>query len=170
MKRIIVIISSCLLFTAITCVHDDTDDRHSYIFFYNGSDYDVYINLSYCYPDTSLLHEQNVMTPGWNYSVESHSYNNEAFAQNTSYESMFISMIGKDTLIVFVYNADTLSVYGWDYVKDHIMVAQRYDLSLTDLQNLNWRLTFPPSEEMRNIKMWPPYGTYDEHGYRISQD
>ncbi len=69
--------------------------------------------------------------------------------------------------MVFVFNADTLETHGWDYAKEHNMVMQRYDLSLTDLQNLNWTLTFPPTEEMRNIKMWPPYGTYDEHGNRL---
>ncbi len=66
-----------------------------------------------------------------------------------------------DTLIVFVFNADTLALYGWEYVKEHYLIAQRYDLSLIDLQLLSWRLQFPPSSEMQNIKMWPPYGTYD---------
>ena len=72
-----------------------------------------------------------------------------------------------DTLIVFVFNSDTLSSRGWDYVKDHNNVTQRYDLSLSNLRNLNWRIAFPPTEEMRNIKMWPPYGTYDSMGFPI---
>ena len=79
-------------------------------------------------------------------------------------ESKFISM---DTLIVFVFNSDTLSSRGWDYVKDHNNVTQRYDLSLSNLRNLNWRIAFPPTEEMRNIKMWPPYGTYDSMGFPV---
>ena len=151
-----------MFFTAMTCTQD-TDDEHHHILFCNESDYDVFVDRSYDHPDTSLLHTQNVMTPGWDLKVESQSTNDEAFLSRGSYESKFIRM---DTLIAFVFNADTLSVYGWDYVKEHNMVAQRYELSLFDLQNLNWRLTFPPSEEMRNIKMWPPYGTYDSLGYR----
>ena len=99
---------------------------------------------------------------GWNLEVGAHNYNNEVLISRGSYESKFISM---DTLIVFVFNSDTLSSRGWDYVKDHNNVTQRYDLSLSNLRNLNWRIAFPPTEEMRNIKMWPPYGTYDSLGH-----
>lgn len=38
-------------------------------------------------------------------------------------------------------------------------IIQRYDLSLQDLQDANWMLTYPPSPNMRTIKMWPPYGS-----------
>jgi hypothetical protein len=163
MKKIFLIIGSYLIFSAVTCTKD-TDDEHHHILFCNETDYNVYLARSYDYPDTSLLHTQNVMTPGWYRAVESHNYNNEALTSRGSYESKFISM---DTLIVFVFNADTLSDYGWDNVKDCYKVAQRYDLSLSDIQNLNWKLAFPPTEEMRNIKMWPPYGTYDATGHRV---
>lgn len=81
------------------------------------------------------------------------------------YEQMFICEF--DTLIVFVFTADSLDLYGLDYVKRNYLVSQRYDISLSDLQQLNWQLRFPPTEEMRNIKMWPPYGTYDSLGHLV---
>ena len=81
----------------------------------------------------------------------------------TTYESEFHGM---DTLIIFVFNSDTLATYGWENVKDDYLISQRYDLSLNDLKRMNWHLSFPPTEEMRNIKMWPPYGTYDPLGHR----
>ena len=71
-----------------------------------------------------------------------------------------------DTLLVFVFNADTLDIYGWDTVCTYYKVEQRYDLSLEELQNLDFKLSFPPTEAMKHIHMWPPYGTYDEHGRR----
>ncbi|MCQ2282039.1 MAG: hypothetical protein MJZ99_05390 [Bacteroidales bacterium] len=164
MKKIFLIIGSCLFFTAMTCSCDTDDEQHHRISFYNGSAYNVFVAKSYDYPDTSLWHTQNVMTLGWNLEVGAHNYNNEALISRGSYESKFISM---DTLIVFVFNSDTLSSRGWDYVKDHNNVTQRYDLSLSNLRNLNWRIAFPPTEEMRNIKMWPPYGTYDSMGFPV---
>jgi len=69
-----------------------------------------------------------------------------------------------DTLLVFIINADTLEKYGWDSVRTCYKVEQRYDLSLEDLQYLDFKLCFPPSEAMKGIRMWPPYGTYDEEG------
>lgn len=69
-----------------------------------------------------------------------------------------------DTLIVFVFDADTLEAVGWDVVCSEYKVLQRYDLSLENLQDLDFKLCFPPSEAMKHIHMWPPYGTYDAHG------
>lgn len=37
------------------------------------------------------------------------------------------------------------------------------------LMNLITHYHSPPSEEMRDIKMWPPYGTYDANGHRVEQ-
>ena len=163
MKKLFLIIGSCLFVTTMSCIRD-TDDSHYNILFHNEADYDVFIEDGEGdYYDTSLSWMLNVMTPGWHLKVESHCDNIDAFFSWDTYESI----LKHDTLMVFVFNADTLSTYGWDYAKEHYMVAQRYDLSLSDLQNLNWRLTFPPTEEMRNMKMWPSYGTYDEHGNRL---
>ena len=36
-------------------------------------------------------------------------------------------------------------------------VAQRYDLSLNDLKKLNWTITYPPVESMKDMHMYPPY-------------
>ena len=47
---------------------------------------------------------------------------------------------------------DTLCIY---YMEDWVF------------RQTNCQISFPPTEEMRNIKMWPPYGTYDEHGNRL---
>ena len=166
MKKIILICCGYLLFIATTCTKD-SDTQHHHIKFYNASDSDIYIDAikSLGYPDSTLSRVQNVVTPGWNLMVQAHSANNDALVSRNSYEYYFNNTY--DTLIVFVFNSDTLALYGWDYVKMHYMIAQRYDLSLGDLQKLNWELQFPPSYEMRDISMWPPYGTYDATGHRV---
>ena len=64
------------------------------------------------------------------------------------------------------YGVDTLCWYVRDAATDSIL--QQYFLGLDDMKNLykNY-FSFPPSPEMKNMKMWPPYGTYDEHGNRV---
>ena len=115
-------------------------------------------------PDTSIVKEQNVMTPGWNLKVGSHYISDEPLYNLSTYESV---LRDSDTLMVFVYNADSFELYGWEYARENYLVQQRYHLSLDDLYKLHFLLSFPPTEEMRNIKMWPPYGTYDSVGHII---
>jgi len=64
----------------------------------------------------------------------------------------------RDTLSFFLFDVDTLEKYSWDIVKKNYMVLQRYDLSIYDLQKLNYTLYYPPTEAMRDMKMWPRYG------------
>lgn len=79
-----------------------------------------------------------------------------------------------DTLSFYIFDADSVDLYSWDTVLKYNMVLQRYDLSMQDYKELNKSLLvgevvtiyFPPSEDMKHIHMWPPYGTYDEDGHK----
>jgi len=64
-----------------------------------------------------------------------------------------------DTLHIFVFEEDVLSIYTWEKVVNDYMVLQRYDLSLQDLQQLNWQVSYPPAEAMKDMEMYPPYGS-----------
>ena len=59
-----------------------------------------------------------------------------------------------DTLMVFVFDARLLETNP-SHVEDALLV--RYDLSLYDLRRLNWTLAYPPTENMKDMKMWPEY-------------
>ena len=76
-----------------------------------------------------------------------------------------------DTLSIFIFDSDSVNYYSWDTVKKHNLVLQRYDFSRNELENMTHTITyfakwiyFPPTEAMKHIHMWPPYGTYDENG------
>jgi len=71
----------------------------------------------------------------------------------------FFSRLPKDTLSVFVFHTDTLNKYTWTEVRDRYMILKRYDLSLADLEITNFRITYPPPETMKEMKMYPPYGS-----------
>lgn len=67
--------------------------------------------------------------------------------------------MSSDTLSVFIIHADTLNKYGYDMIASENRIMIRYDFSIKDLQELNYKITFPPSPLMKNIKMYPPYET-----------
>ena len=69
-----------------------------------------------------------------------------------------------DTICVFVFKTEVLEQYSWDSIRSSYLVLQRYDLGYEDVANSNYEICFPPSEAMKHIHMWPPYGTYDENG------
>jgi len=63
-----------------------------------------------------------------------------------------------DTLSFAIFDADTIAAYPWDVINSEYKILRRYDLSIHDLQKLNYTLYYPPTEAMRNMKMYPEYG------------
>lgn len=76
----------------------------------------------------------------------------------------FYKEYSTDTISLFVFSTELMHTAGWDSIRNFYAVLQRYDISLNDFRSMFYHPTFPPTEEMRNIKMWPPYGTYDSTG------
>ena len=157
---IIIIISSCVA---------DRMDRHRNIPIQNNTNHSVYV--------LEESKEQYFMFPSFQDTILQPWYCDPSTDSTTSLikpreEKALFSRSGYeyefgyeyDTLLVFVINADTLKTYGWDTVRVNYKVEQRYDLSLADLQSVDFRLTIPPTKAMKHIHMWPPYGTYGQKG------
>lgn len=170
----IILLSAVLLLLNVSCTID-TDDRHYHIRFKNNANYIIRVTYDESYPDTASL--SKYLNFNLNFSdcaVFPDSNSGDAIWSWTFFEKEFSKTVfangdtvGYDTLMVFVFNEDTLNRYGLEYARKNYLVQQRYDLSLDDVKRLNWQLFFPPTEAMRDIKMWPPYGTYDAHGNRV---
>jgi len=61
-------------------------------------------------------------------------------------------------LSVFVLHADTVREHSWDEIRDGYNIIVRYDLTKKDVKSFkNYTIPFPPTEAMRDMKMWPPY-------------
>ena len=41
-----------------------------------------------------------------------------------------------------------------------------YFMDESAIKKSGCEISFPPTEAMRDFRMWPPYGTYDSLGYR----
>ena len=62
--------------------------------------------------------------------------------------------------ILIVENGDNFLKYlkaPKDTLRKYVPVVQRYHLSVKDLDRLHWTVTYPPTEEMKGVNMWPPY-------------
>jgi len=42
-------------------------------------------------------------------------------------------------------------------IREEYKVLKRYDLSIEDIQLLNYEIPYPPTEVMRGMRMYPPY-------------
>ncbi len=62
-----------------------------------------------------------------------------------------------DTFSVFVISADTMRSNSWSNICNNYIVLCRYDLSGNDIKLLNSIIPYPPSPEMKDIHMYPPY-------------
>ncbi|OFX34438.1 MAG: hypothetical protein A2X08_16680 [Bacteroidetes bacterium GWA2_32_17] len=49
----------------------------------------------------------------------------------------------QNTLILFVFDKDTLAKCRWSEIVSGYKVAKRYDLSLDYLRSINWTINFP---------------------------
>jgi hypothetical protein len=67
----------------------------------------------------------------------------------------------KDTLSIFI--LDMNNTYGikmdsiWKEMNYGKRFLRRYDMSIQDIKQLKFLLSYPPDERMRNMKMYPPY-------------
>lgn len=55
----------------------------------------------------------------------------------------FFRTLPKDTLSIFIFHTDTLNKYTWSEVRNRYKILKRYDLSLDDLERMNFKVTYP---------------------------
>lgn len=67
----------------------------------------------------------------------------------------------KDYIYMYILDVDTLDNYSWSEIRDRNLVLARYDLTYKDL-DLFPTLYYPPTPAMRDIKMYPPYTTFEK--------
>ena len=160
MKTVYYIICIAMIFFLCRCESIDFSEIH----IDNDSEFTISF---YCpligmtgslYPDTTLtLDKKNIgytINPGMliHYNIS-----------NISYEK-WISSFSNDTVSIFIFNKDILDNYSWEEIQLDYKILRRYDLSLEDLKKLSNEkgtpiIHYPPSEKMKDMKMYPHYGS-----------
>jgi hypothetical protein len=89
--------------------------------------------------DTILDHLTNPIFYSQINKVEAHSIQKNYYGAPST--GLFDNKV--DTLSVYIFDAQVLETTPWDTVKANYLVLKRYDLSLDDLNRLNWIITYP---------------------------
>jgi len=146
MKRLKILALLFILWTFVACDYDHGFD------FENNSTRDVYIYLGIAdrdlggtlYPDTAVSRVR-VGTLFKKGASRHYTY-------SRAKEDPWVN-----TLSLYIFDADTFNMYDWEEIKDGYKILQRYDISSENLKALKYKISYPPDERMKNIKMYPPY-------------
>ncbi|MEX6627608.1 hypothetical protein [Tenacibaculum salmonis] len=68
-----------------------------------------------------------------------------------------VSDLSKDTLSIFIFDMDIIKKEGWGKVRKDYLILKRYDLSIEDLELLNYKIPYPPTAEMFKMKQYPSF-------------
>ena len=119
------------------------------IVFYNNTGEKIIVYPSSCGNDTLLLGKRTSIAP--------HTTEIIYEGPDDDFLEELYKKSGEDTIC-------------WVVTDSNDSILQGYYLSLSDAEYFSkpeGHLSFPPTPEMRNIKMWPPYGTYDPLGHPV---
>jgi len=138
----IILMVLSFVFMANACDKED-ENHHNTIEVINNSEKAIYAYFDFAYPDTLALTGVPSSSEPSIYKIEPHKRNTTALWQKTFWEVIFRDgwRIPSDTLMVFIMDAELLES---NTTHVHNTIIQRYDLSLQDLQRVNWTLTYPP--------------------------
>lgn len=64
-----------------------------------------------------------------------------------------------DTIRLFFFENKVFEENDWSVICRDYLMLHRYDLSKDDLDRLDWRMAYPPREDMKNVRMWPSMTT-----------
>ncbi|QEC53039.1 hypothetical protein EDD80_1041 [Anseongella ginsenosidimutans] len=134
----------------------DREDDPLYVVNQSGQSVRVYVNndenYSALYPDTSISDFEERL------SAEIIANNREVVipGSEASWKSTFEVSVPHDTVSLFIFHADTLTKFPWQTIREDYKILRRYDLSLEDLITLEFKVPYPPSPKMKNMKMFPP--------------
>jgi replication initiation and membrane attachment protein DnaB len=109
------------------------------------------------YPDTTIGFEKKNV--GYPTKPGKRAY---AGISNISLEDWILTF-PKDTVSIYIFSQDIVDKYDWSEIQSNYKILQRYDLSIKDFEKLSDTksgvpiITYPPTKEMKDMKMWPSY-------------
>lgn len=136
MKYVSVLFFGIILISA-TCSNNNDKDCHNTITIVNNSDKTLFFYMSHEYPDTAIIN-YNPSDAGSYYKIEKNSSHKHIKRDCFEYDFKI-----NPKLMYFIFDAQVLETVPWDTVKANYLVLKRYDLTLQDLNDMNWSITYP---------------------------
>ncbi len=143
MKYLIIIFIS-LITIAGTC-RKESATCHTKVSFINRSQNSISVDWNAYYPDTLLGNGfYNPSSQAQIHEVLPSETNIDAVSLGVDcFESRFKTQITSGIIMIYVFDKTVLQNNNWDTIKKYNMYLKRYDLSLQDLQNKDWTITYP---------------------------
>ena len=137
--------------TLLSCGDKEDEFHHRTININNMSDETVYVMGDWIYPNWTSF--KSALVYGNGGKTNPKEVNKKAFTlePNHFWENNFGMM--SDTLWIYVLDSVKLN----SGVTSLDAVRQCYGVTLSDLYRLNWTISYPPTPEMKDIKMYPVY-------------
>ena len=128
----------------LSCSPTNTENCHKIITFNNISDKTLHITSSESCPNTDSYKASPdpSLDPSTNKVLPNGINKNALSNPNICTETFYKDFVPSGILMVYVFDAQTLDEQGWDYIKANDLVLKRYDLTLKDLENMNWTITY----------------------------
>lgn len=153
MKKIILLLVISLFLISGSCEKNPFVERFYTITVINQSSqmiyflpYDKFSEIQY--PDTTLPIQKpdaTILGIGAKFYIDKREpWSNE------------INELPADTLSIFFFDKTVFEDSSWTEITNNYLVLKRYDLSLQDLERLNFNVPYPPDETMEGIQMYPP--------------
>jgi len=115
-------------------------DCHKEIGIINNSNKSIYIFEYTFYPDTTMMTYNNPFPGNPHYKTLPHTEN---YIQSRDCFESFMTHPQADTSMIFIFDANVIETVPWDTIRAKYLFLKRYDLSLMDLENMNWTITYP---------------------------
>jgi len=135
------------------CALKDNDNCHHSITIINIGDFDIYYSIS---PDVPISAQVLVSNPQF-YKIGTHTSKKDRWRNCIEYEFTIGTSFSDgrfeplDSMKVYIFDAHVLEQ------ELKYKTLRRYDLGLKDFKHLNWKISYPPNEEMKDVVMHPPY-------------
>lgn len=150
MKKIVVL----LVLVLASCEYSD---REYPLVIVNNSNkkLGVYLGYSgyteYYYSDTTICKTKP-------YTLDLFNQANEWIDHSRIEWKEHLTQLPKDTMSIFILDMDTVNANPWQKIRENYKILKRYDLSIKDLEILDYRIPYPENTKMQNMKMYPKYG------------
>lgn len=125
-------------FYTFTIVNESSEP----IYFYEAS-----LSASMQYPDTVLSESKP--------DAAIVRVNSRFLIDSRTKWSKILEDLPSDTLSIFIFDAEVYENTDWSEIRDDYNILKRYDLSLGELERLDFTVTYPPDVSMEGVKMYP---------------
>jgi hypothetical protein len=110
--------------------------------FFNNSDSNLWVVHSSGYPDTSLINDNYKY--GETYVI---SHTHKVHYELCTWEDFFKDHIANDTLLVLIgyskLKPEDIIENGFNELNSDFSILKQYNLTIEDLENMNWIITYP---------------------------